>query len=784
MQRASLLLPAFFALSCSQGSKNSNDTGLDTGDSMKPDVCEGPLDPDEDIPRIVDCDQDGREDAVEIASGAVPDVNSDGIPDSCQLIEDTVWGREDYVSYQIGTLPIILLAPHGGKLEPDEIPQRSGASALPDLHTFELSQAISDAFYAELGRRPHLVACHLHRFRLDCNRSLEVGAEDNPFAQQAWHEFHDYISQAKANIHNIYGRGLLLDIHGMTRDKIEVGTLVTANQLLEVDERINHGAYPASSSVRSLEKSSTASFSSITRGSYSLGTLLSDHGYASIPSLDYPNPGLDSDGDVESYYHGGFNTLTHGSRSTGQIDAIQLEHPYSIREKASAREEYAEALVESVITFLETFSEVNLNATQGIRLETIDPILSELGNPGLIRLYRTGQIDEAISVEFQSGGQAVAGLDYSLPETIELNAGETYTDIEVSPVDDEEKEGPRSLSLRAKNTESVTFIGSPAELWIADNESPSVWIEGMDPDLGEGWESNLIVHRDFCDSAASTDILYLGESNAADFLEGRFSEVNFPANEASVVLSFRPKVDEGFEGLEDLQVVLGGQDLAASPDADWTGWIQDDELPVELQAWWSFENPTLPFLDRIGHTDAWYFPLDETPAIEPAESGSKTNWIQFDGIERILVIPEVPEKAESLHSIAFTFRANAEGRGDNYQYIWSQGDVGERSSLNIYLNSSGWIRTGFRAEEDDWNYRALDVEEDFRDGEWHKYSLLVDWNTPKAQVYIDGQLKAEFALGQGDFSPDGYLSIGGRSDYNPHRHFLGDVANIQIYTQD
>jgi hypothetical protein len=766
---------------CGCGFGDKADRGPDTGgDTGVGDLCEGPLDP-ATTESEVDCDQDGVADGSAIASGAVLDANSDGIPDACQLLEgSTQFGREDYVSYQAGSLPILLLAPHGGDLEPAEIPQREGASAPPDLYTLELAQAISDALVSRTGRRPHLVACHLHRYRLDCNRSMEVGAEDNVYAQQAWTEFHHFIEQAKSNAASVFGQGLLLDVHGMSRDTIEIGTLIQGSQWLESDSRLNHGAYAVSSSIRHLAAETNSGFAAISRGTLSLGASLADAGYDTIPSPLNPDPGVDSSGEVNAYYNGGYNTARHGSRSGGVIDAIQLEHPLAIRSSASAREAYAEVLADALLDFLVAMTEVEVEAEVGLRLEAIDHRLSETGNEGLLRIHRTGSLSEELEITLTATGSAVVEMDFLLEKKWTLPPGEARVDVLLQGLDDQELEGPESFSVRIQDKAGISVIGEKANFWIVDNEAPSVWVESLTPGLEEGGESTVVIARDYCDSTADVSIEFFGESEANDFLESAATEMGFQDQEATLAFSLSPQADGLMEGLEDLVLTVGGSDFASGPESSMTRWIQDEDLPERLNAWWPFTHSTSPLLDRVHLNEAILFPSESPPAIEQNPNESPTHWLALDGEADVMLIEKLPEQATGSLSIAFSFRARP-GAERPYQYLWSQGNVGYRSSLNIYLTSSGWLRTGFRAEDDDWNYRALDVEEDLRDGEWHSYRLHVEWQAPLAQVYLDGTLMAEHALGSGAFSPNGHTYLGGRSDLEPARHFFGDLAGIQVY---
>jgi hypothetical protein len=713
----------------------------------------------------LDCDQDG-----------VPD--GDSIPAACQLQEGiTHKGRNDYVSYQVGSLPIVLLAPHGGTLEPAEIPQRQSASAPRDANTFELAEAISDAFFDRLGRRPHLVACHLHRYRLDCNRSLEEGAEGNPYGEQAWTEFHDFIDQAKANATTVFGQGLVIDLHGMTRSNIEIGTLIRGRQWMESDTRLNNGAFAASSSVRHLAAQSTSGFAALSRGTWSLGAALEDAGYSTIPSPWNPDPGTDSSGDVNDYYRGGYNTIRHGSLNGGPIDALQIEHPAFIRESTQNRGDYAQVLVSSLMDFLVNQSDLEIGAEVGLRLEAVDPRLSETGNSGLLRIHRTGSLDSELAITLKATGEAVMAQDFAWEKAHTLPAGEATVDLEIQALDDLEREGPEAFTVRIKDTTGLVPLGDGAEFWIADNEAPSVWVEYLIPNLGEGWESTLMIARDYCDNTAEVSVDYYGESVEEDFLFERPTMGLFEDQQSTLKLTLRPEIDERFEGFEDLIVQVTGDEGA--PASRWEGWIEDDDIPANLLNWWDLSHPTEPLLDRVRHQAALLFPSSTPPVVESNTAEDPSHWIAMDGDQDMIVLTDFPDQGPYNLSIGFDFRARPDtDRG--YQYLWSHNDVGHRSSLNIYLTPEGWLRTGFRAENDDWNYRALDVVEDFRDGEWHSYRFHVDWEKPEAQVYLDGQLRSKADLGAGAYSPDGHVYLGGRSDIQSGRHFYGDLAGVLI----
>ena len=128
------------------------------------------------------------------------------------------YGRNDYIEYIAGNLPVIFSAPHGGSLTPSEIPDRTdaacGGDAVTgtDTNTQELTRAIRTAFYNRTGKYPHIIINRLHRRKLDANRNITEAACGDPEAEIAWNEFHDFIDVAKNRILTDYGKGWYTDV--------------------------------------------------------------------------------------------------------------------------------------------------------------------------------------------------------------------------------------------------------------------------------------------------------------------------------------------------------------------------------------------------------------------------------------------------------------------------------------------------------------------------------------------------------------------------------------------
>ena len=134
--------------------------------------------------------------------------------DAPYYADSVYYGREKYIEYFAGNLPIILSVPHGGREIPSEIPDRSWGTMVTDDNTYEMSKVLMDTMEARFGARPHVILCRLKRRKLDANRDSLEAAQENRFAHRAWQEYHYYIGSAKKKIESEFGSGLFLDIHG------------------------------------------------------------------------------------------------------------------------------------------------------------------------------------------------------------------------------------------------------------------------------------------------------------------------------------------------------------------------------------------------------------------------------------------------------------------------------------------------------------------------------------------------------------------------------------------
>ncbi len=263
------------------------------------------------------------------------------------------YGRESYIEYHPGDLPIILSAPHGGRLTPDEIPDRTYGTTVTDDNTYELTKVIMDTMKVRFGGMPHVILCRLKRTKLDANRDSIEAAQGNRFALRAWQEYHHYINTAKNKIEADHYSGLFFDMHGhgVNPDgfydlRTWLGYLVPGDILDQSDNTLNTVENARKTSIRALVDTSRFDFIQVLRGKNSFGAILDSLNYKSIPSVNDPGP------QGSRYFSGGYNTAKHGSRSSGMISAIQIEAPKpGIRQNVTTWSQFAKSFTITVDEF-------------------------------------------------------------------------------------------------------------------------------------------------------------------------------------------------------------------------------------------------------------------------------------------------------------------------------------------------------------------------------------------------------------------------------------------------
>jgi len=290
------------------------------------------------------------------------------------------FGRSNYTEYVAGDLPVIFSAPHGGALTPAEIPDRQDDGSDPDFttvtdaYTEETALAVQGVFAGYFGHSPHVIICQLKRTKIDCNRSLAEGVyQTNVFATQAWNEFQNFINTGSNAAVAQSGFGFYIDLHGQGHpiQRLELGYLLTADQLTNTDAGLDQNTYVLQSSIRTLagiaSRKFSMPFSQILRGTNSFGGLMAARGYPAVPTLAMPNPGNGTNpivypGDQNAYFDGGYNTAVHASQNAGgPIDGLQIEANLTgVRDTAVNRTNYALAIAQSLDYFFTNYYGLDL----------------------------------------------------------------------------------------------------------------------------------------------------------------------------------------------------------------------------------------------------------------------------------------------------------------------------------------------------------------------------------------------------------------------------------------
>lgn len=261
----------------------------------------------------------------------------------------------NYIKYYKGNLPIILSAPHGGDIMPQEIQTRTSGVFDKDDYTLELTELIINEFHKQTKKIPYAIIALISRHKVDINREPKEAYEDEN-AKYPYLEFHKNIINSKKEVNTLFGKGLYIDIHGQSHPKgyLEFGYLLDNDILKLHDGELKK--HSKNSSINTLENFSKECFIDQLRGPHSMGSLMSNQGYDSIPSVKLPYA---SDG---NYFEGAYDTIRYSSLKSGNISGIQIEFPHKgCRDTKENAESCAKAFVSSLISFMQVHFELDLN---------------------------------------------------------------------------------------------------------------------------------------------------------------------------------------------------------------------------------------------------------------------------------------------------------------------------------------------------------------------------------------------------------------------------------------
>jgi hypothetical protein len=260
---------------------------------------------------------------------------------------NSYWGKNHFVEYVAGNLPVIISVPHGGSLKPEIISDRTFGVNARDYGTQEVAREMIAEFKRRTGKIPHVVFSHLSRKKLDVNREEFEAAQEDPLALTAWSEYHAFIDSAKAAERSMFKKGILIDLHGQNNPegRIEIGYRLENEELMMQDADLNGKMFVEKSSLKNLVKSSSYSHAELIRGKASLGALFDKYALPSTPSPSQPIPGS------YKFYGGGYTIFRHAVEDTTEIFGVQFELNPELRSQEHT-ESTANLFVSVIIDYL------------------------------------------------------------------------------------------------------------------------------------------------------------------------------------------------------------------------------------------------------------------------------------------------------------------------------------------------------------------------------------------------------------------------------------------------
>ncbi len=230
--------------------------------------------------------------------------------------------ESELVTVRAGTLPIVLTAPHGGRLGPPNVRERSrtnpqtrersrsfgGVVLGADLNTDLLGHAIATELQRLTGQAPSLVIANFARRYIDANRPPEA-AYDDESAAPVYRAYHEAIRTQVNALRARYGRALLIDLHGQG---VEAKVLMRGT--------LNGQSVSALTARAGIEA---------VTGQRGLFGLLKQQGFRTFPDMPVAK-GL---GGEDAGFRGGYTVATYGSHHPDGIDAVQWELGIDYRRK-------------------------------------------------------------------------------------------------------------------------------------------------------------------------------------------------------------------------------------------------------------------------------------------------------------------------------------------------------------------------------------------------------------------------------------------------------------------
>lgn len=128
---------------------------------------------------------------------------------------------DKYITYEKGTIPLILSVPHGGDQIYEEIPERSSGILGIDKNTILLAENLIDHIQSvyqdriDKKEKPSFIFCKVTRSKIDLNRPIKNAFNQTSIiAKMIYQRYHEILKKYIFHNIEIFNRSLLFDIHG------------------------------------------------------------------------------------------------------------------------------------------------------------------------------------------------------------------------------------------------------------------------------------------------------------------------------------------------------------------------------------------------------------------------------------------------------------------------------------------------------------------------------------------------------------------------------------------
>ena len=268
--------------------------------------------------------------------------------------------KNKWVEFIPGTMPLVISVPHGGDLEPTDVPDRTcpGVVTVTDGRTINMARAIIDVFQKNYGFYPSIIICHLKRLKVDMNREIEIATCGNEEMKVPWRFWHEMVDTAIAQAVNKYGKTIYIDLHGQghPNQRLELGYLLDNVQLQESSKSNNDTIFTSISSVYNLIGSSNGKLKlkDLLTGSNAFGTWMAESGFPSTPSKQDPYPYPN-----EKYFDGGYNVRRFTQKPN--VFGWQIEsNNKGVRDNMTSCFAFADAFSKNIIKYLSTYTSIDV----------------------------------------------------------------------------------------------------------------------------------------------------------------------------------------------------------------------------------------------------------------------------------------------------------------------------------------------------------------------------------------------------------------------------------------